>query len=184
MESVFLWIAANRWRGITGGMLLASGMVLVGEVVPRWIEVGAQYQAVQTDRARIAEVVTWEREKVRIVQHRRMLRERYDHLYVSLPHIDQISVIVRTLQQHADSAGGVLTHIRPGERLQYANFDALPLEVELDGTFHSITTFVKQVESAQYLVKVNAITLSAPTHWPGPVHAVIMIHLILLKEET
>lgn len=184
MDPLITWIAVHRWRAAAAGVLLLAGLVLLVEALPRWTALWGQYQTVQADQRRIKAVDTWAAEKVRIGQRRRMLKARYDRLYVSLPHIDQMSLIVRTLQQQADSVGGTLTHIRPGERIQHATFDELPLQVELAGTFHAVGAFVRQVESSRYLIKVDALTLSAPDAWPGPLHAVLTLHLILLKEDA
>ena len=113
VETLSHWFTSHRWMALTALVLVLAGLVLSSEIMPRWQALWVQYTRWQEAEHRIADVETWDTEKVRIGHHKRMLRVRYEALYVSLPQSDQMSVILSELQQVADSVGVRLTHIRP-----------------------------------------------------------------------
>ncbi len=182
-DALAYWFSEHRWMALTAVVGMLSVMAFTYEVVPRWQALLLQQSRLQDAEGRIDDVETWDTEKVRIGLQRRVLRARYEQLYVSLPPSDQMSIILSELQQVADSVRVRLTHIRPADRLRNTRYDELPLEVELQGDYQGLLAFARQIEQSAYLIKIERLSLLAPEIIPGPLHAEIGLRVIILKEE-
>ncbi len=172
----------HPWALVTaaGGSLAA--WLFVADVVPRLAEAVQVWTEWREDRARLTGVAAWEVEETNIRARRLYLQQHFESLYVSLPHSEQISVILQALQRYAGEFEVRLEQVRQGERVGHPTFDELPVDVELLGTFHGIGAFVDQIERSQYLMKVSAIEVEAVPE-PRPVlSARIRLLVIILRE--
>ena len=87
--------------------------------------------------------------------------------------VDGVEVIDRTF-----SAGGVIPV--PGAR--DVPFDALPLAIELEGTFDSAFRILRHVESLDHLVRVSSVRLSRSSEREDLLQATLSLHVIFEQE--
>ncbi|MEM6647182.1 MAG: type 4a pilus biogenesis protein PilO [Bacteroidota bacterium] len=151
-------------------------------MIPRLVELRAQYTETSNEQATLASLDKWAYEK-RLVEARSVqLQQRFKDLYVSLPRSDQMSTILGLLHEHADQFGVRLTEVRPAERMAYARYDQWPVALHIEGDFHAVGRFVATIEQAQYLMKVAQLELWQDGALGAVLKGQLDLHVIILKE--
>ena len=168
---------------MAGFVAVLSLYVLVGELVPRVSSAYTLYRTWQQNEARIASVINWEVEQVQLGARKRLLQQRFAALYVSLPRSDHMSIILQVLQESADTAAVHVSEVRPAERMSFANYDEVPFEVILGGTFHEVGTFVSRIEQSPYVIKVKQLGLRRTSPSSAELVAELVLSVIILKEQ-
>lgn len=184
METLLQWLDEHRWRAAAIGGLLLGLYVVVVFLMPRLQALVHNYRGWQADEGTLSAVATWPQERMRVQAQRRHLEARFAQLYVSLPRSDQMSTILEVLQTHALETTVSIKQVRPGDRLAHANYDDVPFELELQGSFHALSRFVHRIEQSQYLMKVMALTIDpakAPTP-DAPLLGTLSLQVSILKE--
>lgn len=183
MERLSIWLQGHRWMALAICVVALSFYVLLGELTPRLGAAYTLYQTWQLQEARIASVANWEVDQLRLAAKKRLLQKRFATLYVSLPKSDHMSIILQVLQESIDAQQIDLKEIRPTERTSFANYDELPFQVELRGTFHQIGAFVGRIEQSPYVIKVKQFELKRAAATSETLTAQLMLSVIILKEQ-
>ena len=177
------WLNARGWKAVTTGASILTVLLLYNIVLPRIIEARIIWRNWQDQKERVVLAVTWEIEKTNLATRQLMLEQYFENLYISLPKSDQMSVILQLLQRRAEELEVRLNHVRPGERKTHVNYDELPLQVELQGSFHGIGAFINQVEQSQYLMKLTELELVGTPAPYSNILAELSLSVIILKEK-
>ena len=106
----------HRWAAAAAFGSLLAAWLTAAAIVPRYADAISCWQAWRTQRQRLSAVVDWEVERTHLGARRLYLQQYFESLYVSLPHSDQMSAILQTLQQYAADLEVRLEQVRQGER--------------------------------------------------------------------
>lgn len=182
MDTLFAWMRLHRWHVLTVFVLSAGGLLLVSDVIPRYVSAYELARDWQRQRAKLAEVAAWQTQKADIEAERDHLEARFNGLYVSLPRSDQMSAILQRWQQSADETGVVLRQVRPAERVSHPGYHELPFRIELNGPFHGIGRFVDALERSRYVMKVSSLALEREKETVDLLLAELSLSVIVFKE--
>lgn len=182
MERLFLWVQMHRWMAWAGFVAGLSLYVLLGELAPRTAAALERYSMWQQQEARIASVTNWEEEQLQLAARKRLLQRRFAALYVSLPRSDHMSIILQVLQESADAEAVNLKEVRPTEQATFANYDEVPFEVKLRGTFHEVGAFIGRIEQSPYVIKVKQLQYGRASPVSAELIAELVLSVIVLKE--
>ena len=94
-----------------------------------------------------------------------------------------MSIILQVLQESADSAAVHVREVRPAARTSFTNYDEVPFEVILGGTFHEAGTFISRIEQSPYVIKVKQLALRRTTPASADLVAELVLSVIILKEQ-
>jgi type IV pilus assembly protein PilO len=168
---------------LAGFVAALSLYVFLGEFLPRTAAAIERYRTWRQQEARIASVTNWEAEQLRLTTRKRLLQQRFAALYVSLPRSDHMSIILQVLQQSAEAEAVHLKEVRPAERATFANYDEVPFEVKLRGTFHGVGAFVGRIEQSPYVIKVKRLQYQRASPVSAELVADLVLSVIVLKEQ-
>ena len=183
MERLSLWVQMHRWMALAGFVAVLSLYVLLGELVPRAASAFEGYRTWRGQEARIASVTNWEAEQLQLAARKRLLQKRFAALYVSLPRSDHMSIILQVLQESADAEAVHLNEVRPTQRATFANYDEVPFEVKLRGTFHEVGAFIGRIEQSSYVIKVKQLQYQRASPSSNELIAALVLSVIVLKEQ-
>ena len=183
MERLFVWVQMHRWMALASFVAVLSLYVLVGELIPRTASAFERYSTWRQQEARIASVTNWEADQLQLAARKRLLQRRFAALYVSLPRSDHMSIILQVLQESAEAEAVNLQEVRPAERATFANYDEVPFEVKLRGTFHQVGAFVGRMEQSSYVIKVKRLQYQRASPASTELLAELVLSVIVLKEQ-
>ena len=146
-------------------------------------EMYSRFRQILKDRRAIRDATNWDHRKRSVLEQKKRLQEQYRNLYVSLPEVDQMSLVLDLIQHLADSAGVQLDQIRPANPLRAINHDELPFEVELSGTYPDICHFIHQIETSSYLMKIKDLTVTKLDSEQPFLHTELGFQVIVLREK-
>lgn len=182
MDKLSIGLQEHRWRALAVGFAVLSLYVLLGELMPRMASAYELYRAWQEQEARIASVANWEKDQLQLAAQKRLLQKRFATLYISLPRSDHMSIILQVLQESADAHAVVVKEIRPTARASFANYETVPFQVVLRGTFHQLGAFIGRIEQSSYVIKVKKLQFKRASSTSDALVADLLLSVIILRE--
>lgn len=124
------------------------------------------------------------REVEKIEAVNKELKERLAVFDKRVPTKSEIAALVAEVLRSADQKGLRILRTKPqGVVVLGQGFQRFPYELDLNGDYHAIGEFVREIESHASFMQVRRATISA-TAKPGVVRTQILIHLHGMATDT
>lgn len=112
----------------------------------------------QTLAITIPSIVTQQIEKNQLEQIEQLIQQQNRQL----PHFDQLGPILDDITQASANNRLNLVLLKPNAIVNIAPYNAVPIEVEINGNYATLTTFLNQLAHLPYELYPSQVTLAPP----------------------
>lgn len=159
----------RRWPLLVAGSALTAAYVLWTIALPRLMEAGVHWRAVQGRDTVVRRAATWREDLQQIQRQRRRLLARYaPHHTSAQPPGGWASTALDGLRSAADETGVTLHAIRPGAKTIEQTYAVRRMTARVTGTFPQVVRFVRAIEMGSPFINVAQLSCRALNEPSGP----------------
>lgn len=145
---------------VTGAYILIVGLFWFFVYQPKSIEVAAAEEKIEDLNYKILEKQKIVKNLAKFEGEVKVLNLKLDNVLKQLPDSKEVDAFLKSISVLASDTGLDVVRFSPSGEIPKEFFAELPVDIELQGTFHKLATFFYQVGRLPRIVNVDSIKIA------------------------